>query len=117
MNCETCRFFARTNAVSGMGVCRRFPPQVVSFQSVERCYDRWPEVHSRQWCGEYQEPRPAPSSLEPIITSDTDMLYHVCGVCQKPIAGHERFYPDYPSRMVRCQSCQNIKDSVDAIKQ
>lgn len=52
--CSTCRFY------SDASQCRRFPPRPedTNFQA----HTKWPEPHSYDWCGEWQE-RPSKTVL------------------------------------------------------
>jgi hypothetical protein len=52
--CKTCVFFFSRNMVSGIGVCRRYPPTVVPDDSGNN-YAEWPSLSDSQWCGEYKE--------------------------------------------------------------
>lgn len=56
--CETCRFYfaggnpeaskAPETSGDGQGACRRYPPAPTDL------HDYFPQVHSQQWCGEYE---------------------------------------------------------------
>lgn len=62
--CGTCRFYATGNGhadQTGMGVCRRFPPQGIEHRSGGESEDTtvmllgaWPHIAAEEICGEWQ---------------------------------------------------------------
>lgn len=51
--CEYCRFFDTYN--NAKGLCRRYPPSVVSSEYSVSELTVYPEVTTDDWCGEFKE--------------------------------------------------------------
>lgn len=61
-NCATCRFFDSDDILE-IGLCRRYPPQLVLPRDGGSGLIVWPRIKPDGWCGEWQ----------PIIESDKQL--------------------------------------------
>ena len=71
-HCSSCRYFRASKHESDMGLCFRYPPQLVSEtlilnSGVERLVAQslHPLVSADSWCGEFQPISTGPIKLKP----------------------------------------------------
>ena len=77
-HCSSCKFFDKNPHSEDMGVCHRYPPQLVAETTilntgVERIYAQslHPTVLTNSWCGEYKARSPVASRhVEPMSATE-----------------------------------------------